>query len=233
MMRLLAVVLAVFAFAAPLESRAARDVEDLQELVEEAKFTVSAFRRDENMTWFRENLHRAKGLLIIPNLVKGGFILGGSGGNGVMLAQDVETGAWSFPAFYTMGSVTLGLQIGGEVSEIVLMIMTEDGRDAMLGDEFKLGGDVSVAVGPIGAGGKAQTADVLAFSRTKGGLYGGLNIEGAVIATREDWNRTYYGRDVRTVDIISKRTVSKPDADALRMELTRTATAGKKAGDKK
>lgn len=228
MKRLLALVFTIALFAAPGTATAAKDADDLQELVDEAKHTVSAFRRDDNMSWFRNNLHRAKALVVIPNMVKGGFILGGSGGNGVMLARDAKTGSWSYPAFYTMGSVTLGLQIGGEVSEIVLMIMTEDGRDAMLGDEFKLGGDVSVAVGPVGAGGKAQTADVLAFSRTKGGLYGGLNIEGAVMATREDWNRLYYQGDPRATDILIDRSVSKPAADPLRQEAARAEAAGER-----
>ena len=115
-----------------------------------------------------------------------------------------------------MGAVTFGLQIGGEKAEVVLMAMTDKGKDAFLTREFKLGADVSVAAGPVGAGAKAQTADVLAYSRTKGGLYGGLNLEGAVIATREDWNRAYYGEDVRAVDILITGKISNPAADALR-----------------
>lgn len=192
------------------------DTEDEQQaLVENANASAKRFSADPDMAWFREHLDDAEGLLIIPTSIKGGFIIGGSGGSGVMLARrpDIE---WSYPAFYTMGSVTFGLQIGGEVQEIVLVIMSKAGRDAMLTNEFKLGADISVAAGPVGAGAKAQTADVLAFSRTKGGLYGGLNLEGAVIATREGWNRTYYGEDVRAIDILVTGTASNPGADALR-----------------
>ena len=192
------------------------DTEDEQQaLVENANASAKRFSADPDMAWFREHLDDAEGLLIIPTSIKGGFIIGGSGGSGVMLARrpDIE---WSYPAFYTMGSVTFGLQIGGEVQEIVLVIMSKAGRDAMLTNDFKLGADISVAAGPVGAGAKAQTADVLAFSRTKGGLYGGLNIEGAVIATREGWNRAYYGEDVRAVDILITGTASNPGADALR-----------------
>ena len=185
---------------------------DLQALVDKANASAQRFAADPDMTWFRENLDDAQGILIIPTMFKGGYIIGGSGGSGVMLARQPEL-EWSYPAFYTMGSVTLGLQIGGEVSEVVLVIMSKAGRDAMLTNDFKLGGDVSVAAG---AGAKAQTADVLAFSRTKGGLYGGLNIEGAVITTREDWNRTYYGEDVRAVDILISGTARNEGADALR-----------------
>ena len=192
------------------------DTEDEQQaLVDNANASAKRFSADPDMAWFRDNLDDAEGLLIIPTSIKGGFIIGGSGGSGVMLARrpDIE---WSYPAFYTMGSVTFGLQIGGEVQEIVLVIMSKAGRDAMLTNEFKLGADISVAAGPVGAGAKAQTADVLAFSRTKGGLYGGLNLEGAVIATREGWNRAYYGEDVRAVDILITGTASNPGADALR-----------------
>jgi len=209
-------VFALLLLASGLGACASSDSEsDLQGLVDKANASAERFAADPDMTWFRENLDSAQGVLIIPTMIKGGYIIGGSGGSGVMLARRPEL-EWSYPAFYTMGSVTLGLQIGGEVSEIVLVVMSKAGRDAMLTNEFKLGGDVSVAAGPVGAGAKAQTADVLAFSRTKGGLYGGLNIEGAVIATREGWNRTYYGSDVRAIDILVSGTARNPAADALR-----------------
>jgi len=209
-------VFALLLLASGLGACASSDSEsDLQGLVDKANASAERFAADPDMTWFRENLDSAQGVLIIPTMIKGGYIIGGSGGSGVMLARRPEL-EWSYPAFYTMGSVTLGLQIGGEVSEIVLVVMSKAGRDAMLTNEFKLGGDVSVAAGPVGAGAKAQTADVLAFSRTKGGLYGGLNIEGAVIATREGWNRTYYSSDVRAIDILVSGTARNPAADALR-----------------
>ncbi len=201
------------------------DTEDEQHaLVENANASAKRFAADPDMAWFRDNLDDAEGVLIIPTSLKAGFIIGGSGGSGVMLARRPETG-WSYPAFYTMGSVTFGLQIGGEVQEIVLVIMSKAGRDAMLTNDFKLGADISVAAGPVGAGAKAQTADVLAFSRTKGGLYGGLNLEGAVIATREGWNRAYYGEDVRAVDILITGTASNPGADPLRETVANIDTA--------
>ncbi len=208
-------ILVVFMLAFALGACTSDTEDEQQALVENANASAKRFSADPDMAWFREHLDDAEGLLIIPTSIKGGFIIGGSGGSGVMLARrpDIE---WSYPAFYTMGSVTFGLQIGGEVQEIVLVIMSKAGRDAMLTNEFKLGADISVAAGPVGAGAKAQTADVLAFSRTKGGLYGGLNLEGAVIATREAWNRAYYGEDVRAIDILVTGTASNPGADPLR-----------------
>jgi len=183
-------------------------------LVDSANDSVNTFTIDPDMKWFRDNMNNAKGVLIVPSLVKGGFIFGGSGGSGVLLTKG-ENNLWSDPAFYTMGSGTVGFQIGVEVSEIILMIMTDRGVDALLTSSFKLGGDVSIAAGPIGAGAKAQTADILAFSRSKG-IYGGVNIEGAVLKVRNDWNHDYYGKQTSPREILIEAAVTNSHADALR-----------------
>jgi lipid-binding SYLF domain-containing protein len=85
--------------------------------------------------------------LIIPTVAKAGLIIGASGGSGVMLTRDDDEN-WSYPAFYTMGSLTLGLQIGGEISEIALVIMTKAARDSLLSNDFRLGGDISPSRAP-------------------------------------------------------------------------------------
>ncbi len=170
-----------------------------QQLVDNATVTLREFVDDPELAWFRDNVKNAKGLMIFPSNIKAGFIFGGSGGNGILVGR--KGNGWSYPAFYTSGSATFGLQIGGEISEIILMIMTERGIDALFTSDVKLGGDISVAAGPVGLGAKAQTADVLAFVRSKG-LYGGINLEGAVIAPRSKWNRRYYGKSVRPSEII-------------------------------
>jgi len=141
-------------------------------------------------------------------------MIGGAGGSGVLLAYDPQKG-WSYPAFYTMGAISFGLQIGGEASEIILMIMTDKGIDSFLSTSFKLGADISIAAGPIGAGAKAQIADILAFARSKG-AFAGVSIEGAVIKYRDAWNRQYYKKPVRAVDILVKRNVANPHANELR-----------------
>ncbi len=195
-----------------------------QALVERAQASAERFSADPDMSWFRDNLREAEGVLIIPTVAKAGLIIGASGGSGVMLMRGDDEN-WSYPAFYTMGSITVGLQIGGEISEIALVIMTKAARDSMLSNDFRLGGDIGVAAGPVGAGAKAQIVDVLAFSRTKGGLYGGLNLEGALFITREAWNRTYYGEDVRAVDILVSGIAGNPGADPLRQVIAATAAA--------
>ena len=198
----------------PVRQSRAGDYGQPQELVAKGTAVFKSFLQDPNMEWFRNNLQSARGLFIVPQMLRGGFIVGGSGGSGLLVTRDPRTGEWSYPAFYTMGSVSLGLQIGADASEIILMIMTEKGINAMLSTEFKLGGDVSVAAGPVGGSAKAQTADILAFGRSKG-LFGGLSIEGAVIAPRYEWNRDYYQSAANPVDILIKRTVKNPQADEL------------------
>ncbi|MGF1454288.1 MAG: lipid-binding SYLF domain-containing protein [Alphaproteobacteria bacterium] len=190
---------------------------DAQALITQAQATVQNFRADTNMQWVRTNLGKAKAVLVVPQSVKGGFIIGGSGGTGVLMTR--RTADWSAPAFYTIGSFTFGLQIGGEVSELLLMVMTDRGVERLLTSTFKLGADLSVAAGPVGAGAKAQTVDVLAFARTKG-LYGGINVEGAVIKIRNDYNEDYYDRrNIRPRDILTGNTVSAPEAAGLRQAL--------------
>ena len=196
----------------PAQAQAASEQQDL---VNKATKTVEDFKAHPDMTWFRDQLPNAKAVVVIPVLLKAGFIFGGSGGHGVLLALDKDDGSWSYPAFNFMGSVTFGLQIGGEAAQVVLMVMTDKGVNAMLSTEFKLGADASLAAGPVGAGAQAATADVLAFSMNKG-LFGGLTVEGAVIKPRDSWNEAYYNKPVDTVDIIVKRSVSNNAADKLR-----------------
>lgn len=157
--------------------------DDPSALVSDADTTLNNFLRDPEMTWFRDNLPSARGVLIVPSFVKAGFIFGGAGGNGTLLVHD-NSKSWSYPAFYTVASGSVGLQAGAEVAEVILMIRSQRGADAMLSNSFKLGADASVTAGPVGAGAQVQTSDILAFSRSKG-LYGGVSLDGSVISTRD------------------------------------------------
>ena len=188
---------------------------ELQDLVNAARSTVLDFSVDPEMAGFRETAKRAKAVLIIPRLGKGGLIFGGSGGSGVLLARDPQGGTWSYPAFYTMSSVTVGAQIGGQVAQVILVVMSDRGLDSMLASTVKLGTAVEAAAGPVGTGANAATADILSYSRNKG-LFGGATIEGAWVAEREGWNAEYYGQSVRPVEILRERKISNPQADALR-----------------
>lgn len=197
----------------------ASDAGDAQGIVDKARVTFNSFMRDKNYTWLHENLRNAKGLVIFPQVLKAGFFLGGSGGTGVLVVRDEKTGDWSEPAFYTVGSVSFGLQIGGEAAEVIMMAMSQKAIDSLFASSFKLGGDASVALGPVGAGAKGNvTADFISFAKSKG-LYAGLNLEGSVVDVRDSLNKAYYGTDVRPVDIIVKKAVANKGSEELRETL--------------
>ncbi len=213
----------------PLKTASAGYYGNSSSLVDQATVVYRGFIHDPNMQWFRDNVANARGIFIVPQMLRGGFIVGGSGGKGVFLAQDSESGRWSSPAFYSMGSVSFGLQIGADASEIILLVMTERGLNAMLSTNFKLGADVAVAAGPVGASAKAQTADILAFGRSQG-LYGGISIEGAAVSPLHAWNEEYYGRPVRLIDILFNLKWQNPQADQLRHMLPHAERRSKPIG---
>lgn len=206
----------------------ASDQDRAQSLVDRARITLSDFMGDPNYVWLHDNIKHAKGVLIFPQIIKGGFIWGASGGTGVFLARDEKRGDWSEPAFYTLGSLTFGFQIGGESAEVIMLAMTSRAVDSLLSSSFKLGADVSVALGPIGVGAKAQadlpsvTGDFLTFAKSKG-LYAGLNLEGAVIAVRDGMNTAYCGRSAKPADIVVKNDCSNRGANELREALRKAA----------
>ncbi len=210
-----------FVFTALPPRGHATETFEQQALVDKARLTFQNFLMDDSMSWVRDNLHKARGLLIVPSLLKAGFILGGSGGSGVLIVRNEETGGWSQPGFYTIGSVSFGLQIGGEAAEVIMVVRTTRAIEKLYASSFKLGGDASFAVGPVGAGAKANVmADIVSFARSKG-AYVGLSLEGAVVETRDDWNGAYYGRPVRPTDIFVKHAVSNPGSNQLRKAVAR------------
>ena len=194
-----------------------------QLLVDKARITVESFMSDPNMSFLKEHLKEAKGILIVPSLLKAGFIFGGSGGSGVLIVNDAKKGQWSQPAFYTIGSVSFGLQIGGEDAEVIMMVRTQKAVDAMLTTSVKLGGDTSIAVGPVGAGAKSNVvADIFSFSRSKG-AFAGLALDGSVVTTRDKWNAAYYGKPASPVDILVTHSVSNPGSAELRKAVSQYA----------
>jgi lipid-binding SYLF domain-containing protein len=205
-------------------STAALAQSEQQTLVDSADRTLSNFLRDPDMTWLQQNIGRAKAVMIAPQVVKAGFIFGGSGGRSVMLARDAKTGKWAGPAFYTLATASVGFQAGVEVSEVVTLVMTEKGLNSLMAPSVKLGGDASVAAGPIGAGAKSDVvADFVSFSRAKG-LYGGLNLDGTVIAISNEWNEAYYNKKgVLPPDIVIRMSARNKGADKLLADVARAA----------
>jgi SH3 domain-containing YSC84-like protein 1 len=218
--------LAALAVAATAFAPGALAQSEQQELVNKAETTFSNFVRDPDMTWFQQNVGRAKAVLIAPEIVKAGFIFGGSGGRAVLIAKDAKSGKWVGPAFYALATASVGFQAGVSVSETITLVMTDKGMNSLLSSSFKMGGDASVAAGPVGAGAKADiVADLVTFSRAKG-VYGGLNLDGTVVSTSDDWNDAYYGKKVLPPDILVRMAVQNKGADKLIADIAKAA-AGK------
>jgi lipid-binding SYLF domain-containing protein len=193
---------------------------DAQALVERSRMTLETFLADPDMGPPLRNLMKnAHAVLIYPRVLRGAFVVGASGGSGVLLVKDPPTGTWTGPAFYTIGEASFGLQAGGDAQEVVLVVLSERGIRELLSRSVKLGAGTSVAAGPVGAGAEAATqnlsADIVSYARSKG-LYAGVSLEGAVVEPRDSLNAAYYGQPVNPTDILIRKTASNPQAGPLR-----------------
>ena len=190
--------------------------------VQRAEATLANFRNDPEMTWFRNHLKNARAVIISPRVTRAGFVFGGSGGEALVLARD-KSGNWAGPAFYNMGAGSVGLQIGVDVSEVVILVMSQKALDALLSRNFKLGGDASIAAGPVGVGAAAGvTTDMISFARAKG-AYAGVSMDGAVVSPDTGANTAYYGRPASPADILVTRSVQNPSGAALQQSLQQMA----------
>ena len=224
----LVLLLTVVAWVGAGRPAVAGEAEDAQQLVDKAKMTLDAFVADKEMgPHLKALLPKARGVLIYPQVLRGAFIVGVSGGSGVFVTHDAKAKKWGGPAFYTIGEASFGLQAGGDASEVVLVALTERGVTALLATSAKLGADVGIALGPVGAGAEAATAnlsaDIVSYSRAKG-LYAGISLEGAVVATRGALNKAYYGKEVSPTDILVKHAVSNKKAAGLISAVNKAAT---------
>ncbi len=196
---------------------------DQEELLDRALITFNTMRRDENVGPSLNNLlPDAKALIIVPSLLKGGLILGGEGGSGVLFAR-LEDGRWSAPSFVFMGGASVGLQFGGSLSEVIMTVMTDQGLNAVLVNKFKLGADASAAIGPVGGRVGAATtsaagADIFTYAMSDG-LFVGAAFEGAVIARRDEWDHALYGQSLTARQIINDLDLNPPQAVGLRQAL--------------
>ena len=185
-----------------------------QQIVDKSVMSLTNLHKES--AWFRDHGKEAKAIFIVPSLFRGALIFGGAGGSGVLIVKKPD-GTWSEPAFYTMGSASFGLQVGADTSEIVLVVRTQRGLESFYTHDFRLGGDMSIALGPMGAGTKGGgiTGDFVSFAKSKG-VYGGLSVDGSSVSTADTANMNYYGKAVRPTDIIVKGTVSNPGSKSLR-----------------
>ena len=151
-------------------------------------------------------MQKAQGIAVFPSMLKGGFVVGGQHGRGVMSARDPKTGAWSSPAFLTITGGSLGFQIGGQAVDLILVIQNRRGLEQLVSNQFKIGADASVAAGPVGRDAGASTdiqmrAQILSYSRTRG-LFAGVSLNGTTIQQDRDANDRFYGMGYRTGQIV-------------------------------
>jgi lipid-binding SYLF domain-containing protein len=153
----------------------------------------------------QEVLSNTKCIVVVPHLVKGGFVFGAEHGRGVASCRTSQ--GWSAPAFVSVGGGSWGLQIGVEGVDLVMLVMNDQGFQHLLSNKFELSGDASAAAGPVGRHASAgtdwkMTTEVLTYSRTHG-IFAGITLNGAVVQQDEDSTRAIYGRDVSFRSILS------------------------------
>lgn len=191
---------------------------DQQEMVEKSRISFEKLITSPDFSQLASYVKRAKAVMIFPSLFRAGVIIGGEGGSGLLMVRDAQRG-WSQPAFYTLASGSIGLQLGGQTSEAVFTIMSDKALNAVLDNQMKLGGNVSAAAGPVGQGMGADTttnfgSDVYSFAKTAG-LYGGISFDGSGIMKKDDWNKAYYGQGATPYAIVIQRKFQNPNTQAL------------------
>lgn len=160
----------------------------------------------------RDLLEKAECVLVFPDVIKGGFIIGGQGGRGVASCR-TATG-WSAPAYFEIKGGSFGLQIGGQATDFVLLIMNESGMKSLLSDKFELGGEASIAAGPVGRTASASTdvkmdAQILSYSRSKG-LFGGVSLKGSAISPDKSDMEGTYGKGVKADTVLAAAKTRAP-----------------------
>ena len=183
-----------------IASAAAAQKNNNKEIAAAAKTAQKATKALDEIMSIRDRsiptdlLRKAKAIGVFPNVLKGAFIIGGQGGKGLISRR--VNGGWGAPALFKLGGASIGFQIGGSSTDVVMLFMTDDSLKNLLEDKFEIGGEASAAAGPVGRTAKAATdaqlkAQILSYSRSKG-LFAGISLSGAVISPDDDANRALY-----------------------------------------
>lgn len=163
-------------------------------------------------------LDKARCVIVFPSVLKAAFIVGGSYGRGVMLCRTQKdyTGPWGAPTMMALEGGSFGLQIGGQATDFVILVMNNRGADSVLHSKVKLGGDASIAAGPKGRDASADTdvtmrAEMLSYSRARG-VFAGISLEGSTLRPDNDANKRLYGKDVTSEEIITESKLAAPES---------------------
>lgn len=151
-------------------------------------------------------LRDAQAMVIVPDVIKGAFIVGGRHGTGVLVVRQAN-GGWSDPVFVSLTGGSVGWQVGGQSTDVILVFKHRKGVEGLLKGKITLGADASVAAGPVGRSAEAATdimlkSEILSYSRSRG-LFAGVSLEGASLAVDDDATGTYYGSGVRSADVLA------------------------------
>ena len=156
----------------------------------------------------RELLEKAECVIVFPSVLKAAFVVGGSYGRGAMVCRTGEhfNGAWGAPAMYALEGASVGFQLGGQATDLVLLVMNERGASSILSSKVKIGADASAAAGPKGRDASANTdaymrAEILSYSRSRG-LFAGVSLEGSTLRPDDDASADVYGRKVTAKEIV-------------------------------
>lgn len=178
----------------------------------------------------RDLLNKADCIVIYPSVKKAAFVVGGSYGRGVITCRKGHdfSGGWSAPAMFALEGGSFGFQIGAEATDFVLLIMNESGARSVLSSKVKLGGDASVAAGPVGRDASAETdivmkAEILSYSRAKG-LFAGVSLEGSTMRSDDGANRALYGSDLSAREIVREGKVASPASAHELLSILRNAS---------
>src|SRR6266446_8249397 len=163
-------------------------------------------------------IDEARCVVVMPSVLKAAFVVGGSYGRGAMVCRTGKdfTGPWGAPAMYALEGGSFGLQIGGEATDFVILVMNDRGAESLLHSKVKLGADAAIAAGPKGRDAQADTdaylrAEMLSYSRSRG-VFAGVSLEGSTLRPDGDANRKLYGRDASAVEIITESKFQAPEA---------------------
>jgi lipid-binding SYLF domain-containing protein len=220
MKRLLLAATVLALFLAPVAARA----DSPQHLVDSATLSLEDLMGDQPGSSAQHFLQKARAVVLCPNIFRGAFIFGGEGGGCVMVARGAG-GSWSYPAFYSLGSASFGLQIGVQNAEVLMLVMTNNGLNALLNSQFKFGADAGLTIATLGAGVNGSmstglTADILTLSKSQG-AYGGISLEGSILGYDSGTAQSYYGSPVGAREIVLNMTVSNLGANPLRALLSK------------
>ena len=166
----------------------------------------------------RDLLNKSVCVIVYPSVLKAAFIVGGSYGRGVITCRIGEghNGPWSPPAMFALEGGSFGLQIGGQATDFVLLVMNDSGANSVLSSKVKLGADASVAAGPVGRDASAETdivlrAEMLSYSRARG-VFAGVSLEGSTMRSDEGANKALYGKELSAKQIVQGGLVKAPAA---------------------